>query len=410
MKRNKILIFVENIFTQRDFDRFGIKLLQERGFEITVWDFTPYLHPKVFKKTPTITHSGFDGLKIMDSRKTVRKSLAGLQGLEIVLSFVSYSPKAVWGIYNSPLLRDTHLGVTILGIIPQRVRMSDEETRCDEIRSKPFSLAQRMIRSPDSLVRRPKQFIYDQLKKIVRKTLFSRVKLPDYVLMSGTKAIQYKGYPLKLSTNKIWCHALDYDLYLESETDCPIEEKMAPYAVFLDEFGSFHPDFELFGIAPYYSPEAYFPALVNFFEHVEEKTECKVVIAAHPKSDYDRYPDFFGGRKVIRGDTINLVKNSLFVIAHASTSLNFAVLYSKPAIFLTEDTYHFSFRRQVKASAMSLGKRPINLSGKFPNDLANELTTNQEIYDRYKENYIKRPGTPEKNSWEIFADYCDTVH
>jgi hypothetical protein len=28
------------------------------------------------------------------------------------------------------------------------------------------------------------------------------------------------------------------------------------------------------------------------------------------------------------------------------------------------------------------------------------------VYGKFKEDYIKKAGTPEKNTWDIFADYC----
>src|SRR5659263_764356 len=46
----RIIFFVESSFNQRDYDRFGIETLQKNGFEVEVWDFTPFLHPQVIDK------------------------------------------------------------------------------------------------------------------------------------------------------------------------------------------------------------------------------------------------------------------------------------------------------------------------------------------------------------------------
>ena len=39
----KIIFFIEAHFNQRDYNRFGIPVLLENGFEVEVWDFTPFL-------------------------------------------------------------------------------------------------------------------------------------------------------------------------------------------------------------------------------------------------------------------------------------------------------------------------------------------------------------------------------
>ena len=78
-------------------------------------------------------------------------------------------------------------------------------------------------------------------------------------------------------------------------------------------------------------------------------------------------------------------------------------------IFLTQDSYSDWFRSQIDGLAYSLGQKPINLSESYPVNLTAELTVNEESYSNYIEAFIKKPGSPEKNTWEIFADYCLAV-
>jgi hypothetical protein len=55
-----------------------------------------------------------------------------------------------------------------------------------------------------------------------------------------------------------------------------------------------------------------------------------------------------------------------------------------------------------------LGSIPVDISNK--NIKMTQLPTiNEEKYNLYKENYIKMKGLPEKNTWEIFADYCENL-
>ena len=46
-KITKILYFIESPFNQRDYQRYGVGTFIQDGFEVFVWDFTPFLHPQV---------------------------------------------------------------------------------------------------------------------------------------------------------------------------------------------------------------------------------------------------------------------------------------------------------------------------------------------------------------------------
>ena len=113
--------------------------------------------------------------------------------------------------------------------------------------------------------------------------------------------------------------------------------------MFLDQFLPFHPD-AIFvkKFNPKTTEKKYFPALNKFFDDFEKSTNTKVVIAAHPKSDYENR-NCWGSRKFIKYDSLDLVKNSKFVLAHQSTSLSYAVLLKKKIIFLTSNEYIRSY-------------------------------------------------------------------
>ena len=66
---------------------------------------------------------------------------------------------------------------------------------------------------------------------------------------------------------------------------------------------------------------------MNSFFNMIENNGLKVIIAAHPKSDYKINP--FEGREIYKYKTNELVKNSTFTMAHMSSSINFSVLHNK---------------------------------------------------------------------------------
>lgn len=131
-------------------------------------------------------------------------------------------------------------------------------------------------------------------------------------------------------------------------------------AIFLDEFIPFHSDYLYQKQMAPVTAERYYPLLNNFFDRVEKALDVEVIIAAHPKSWYDKLPDYFNGRRVVKGDTCQLVRGCKAVIAHSSTSVNFAVLYYKPVILITcADLDKDWFGDNIRAMAKELGKKPI---------------------------------------------------
>ena len=122
------------------------------------------------------------------------------------------------------------------------------------------------------------------------------------------------------------CNHFDYDYTLQLE-NIPVPTKK--YALFLDEFLSGHPDFKMQNTKTV-SEKNYFFTINAFFSKIEKEFDLKVIIASHPKADYD--PSTFNGREIIKYKTAELAKHAEFLIAHISTSIGFATIYNKPLL------------------------------------------------------------------------------
>ena len=81
--------------------------------------------------------------------------------------------------------------------------------------------------------------------------------------------------------------------------------------------------------------DKHFKSLNNFFDVIERKYGCKVIIAAHPSSDYSNNP--FGGRTILYHATENLVANSFAVCMHSSNAISYVILYDKPILVLLNE-------------------------------------------------------------------------
>ena len=188
----------------------------------------------------------------------------------------------------------------------------------------------------------------------------------------------------------------------------PLENnpKGGKYAVFIDEYLPFAHDYVYMGLKSPVTPEGYYSLLCKFFSRVEKETGFEVVIAAHPSSMYEKYPDYFEGRRVIRGKTNSLIRDSEFVLMHFSTSISFVVLYNKPVLFfVTKDIEKSKIDiGYVQAFSLELNKGYISIDESYNINWDKELTIDKEAYANYKEKYIKREGTEEKLFWQIVAD------
>jgi hypothetical protein len=225
------------------------------------------------------------------------------------------------------------------------------------------------------------------------------------ILAGGAMSIDFNyRYPVSKKTEILWLHTTDYDKYL-MERKTPVQSDRS-MGVFLDEYLPFHPDFIHLGLSYPSTPEEYYPHLCKFFDLIEREYNVHIVIAAHPKSNYEKHPDYFAGRPVIRGKTVELVQKSGFTIGHMSTSINFAVLFHKPVIFITSNKLQRSFiGPYIELMASQLGKKTINVTNPTLINWDKELSINEKAYMNYMHSYIKRDISEELPFWQIFANH-----
>ncbi|MDA2929389.1 hypothetical protein MYX84_05480 [Acidobacteria bacterium AH-259-O06] len=154
----------------------------------------------------------------------------------------------------------------------------------------------------------------------------------------------------------------------------------------------------------------YLDEMSNLFDLIEIKTGLKVVIAAHPYSNYEKCSFAFGGREIIKGKTVELVAASSMVIMHTTTAVSYAVLFEKPimvvktAEMMKKGFSHYS--DYVDTMAAALGLKAINISDpRWPERLSFCYDTwPRSHYKDYQFKYVKSPHVDEKGVWEIFAD------
>ena len=229
------------------------------------------------------------------------------------------------------------------------------------------------------------------------------IKPADLILAATAKNSHLYYYPIDKSSELLCVHYWDYDVYLdEIKKPFHINKKMG---VFLDEYMSFSIDWVFYNMPSPIKPEEYYPCLCKFFDYLEKSFGVEIIIAGHPRSQYEKHPDYFGGRKVIRNQTAKLVREAGFVLAHQSYSTSYAVLFNKPIIFMTTDKMNQTFMGNFSTKiAGTLGKQIINLNKPIKIDWGKELAIDEGKYASYKHSYIKKNGTEELPFWQVAAN------
>jgi hypothetical protein len=175
------------------------------------------------------------------------------------------------------------------------------------------------------------------------------VKAYDVAFTAGRIAERLHG---KDARNLVPIHHFDIDQMLADRSAPAVE---GPYAVFLDDYLPFHPDFDISNIG-HIEAKPYYAALNDYFSWAERTLGLPVVIAAHPKARYPSNP--FGEREILFGQTQRLVRDASLVFAHGSTAISFAVMYGKPLCLLASPAIkatHFPEYNQMLKTVDLLG-------------------------------------------------------
>lgn len=379
-KITKIIYFIEAPFNQRDYDRFGIEILKENGFEVEIWDFTPFLNPQRSKvKLPDPIY--YEKTHTVPFKNRAQNAISKLSNNCFVVCLISYRFES-YPIYRSLSRNKIKYCVELATVLASS--NNKKKNFLSKLKKITFT----------KLINLGFLYISHKYLGISPATL---------ILASGEKSISFNCYPISIKTEILWIHSLDYDIYIREQKKIPTQVDNY-IGVFIDSCLPFHPDHLTHAGLPPFTPEEYYPAICNFFDFLEKNYNVNIIIAAHPRSHHECYPDYFGRRPVIRGKTVELIRKSKFAILHWSTAVNFCVLFKKPMIFTTTNKLQQIIGTNLETMSSLFGKKVINLNNFLNIDLNENLKIDEKAYLDYKHSYIKRKGSEELPFWQVFAN------
>jgi len=173
------------------------------------------------------------------------------------------------------------------------------------------------------------------------------------------------------------------------------------YLVFLDIMLVDHPDIARSGYSNILDKELYYFKLNKIFEFIEKEMGLPIVIAIHPKANYNNE---FGGRLKIKNETANLVKFSELVITHGSSSVCYALLSSKKIVYIDiNDLFNKNlFLRNIQ-EGLRHSSRMLNAIVIDENSNSGILNKDveTEIYEKFLINYFRKSTDNQLDNFAI---------
>ena len=384
-----IVFLIDDVFSDRDYERYGIDILLDNNIVVTLLDFRLLTNLKFNKE------SDFELDTINDNlNRHVLKNDYELDNIKLPNGiFLIDKRSQVYKTYTSLWFHDR--GAIIVNLMPAVIPVHTW---------RPSVYIYLILVRNKYLIygfKNASLAIIRNLFYLVNKKQESSNNYHDIVVTTGTA--------LKPINNKfeIKSHSFDYDLFIRYSK---IKKQIKKQIVFLDSAIVSHPDYfkpSAPGLDPIPSDsnkDSYYPLIRTFFKKVEEETGMQIVISLHPRLQLDNDMNLnYGNRKIVQHNSAQIVMNSSIVIAHDSTAISFAVLWKKPLITITTNDLEVGARRRpMEALESILGTKRININKAYGR--VNFVKRAQEAlkgYDRYTKKYIKESSNFESISTEI---------
>lgn len=367
MKKPKIIVLTLQVISNRDYKRLGIDTIEENG-ELNIVDFTFLLQPAAFNEQLKYRKKGLNTIFIKNPCQ-LNDINEQFENCDLIISMLGIQSEFNNFIFK--LLRPFEKKLCIVNI-------SAGPTN-------PLNLKFFIFKKLYCRILSEKYFFINKFKKlffIIRRLFFKNITLkPGYLFVCGEEVISNYSNIIDRKTKII--KSCSYDYVLANN----VRKRLLKYKyfVFLDEYIIKHPDHKILNKSVD-KEDLYYKDLNKFFQNFENNFKVKVVIASHPRADLEYNIKKFPKFKVFKGKTPQLIKYSEGCILHSSTSVNFAVIFDKPTLFITTNRM-INRRYENELVASWFNKKPINISNSFS---YNKIIKSIKINKKYKNQYFKK--------------------
>ena len=262
-----------------------------------------------------------------------------------------------------------------------------------------------------------KNFNSDVIKKfikfpwvIINNFIKFKIILAKPSLYFVPNRIWYKNISKNTDSSKIKkIQDYDYQIFRKFNKTAPKKK----FIVFIDQEMDYSFDHRInYSTKPFIDKEDYWGRLDKFLALINKKFNLRPVVAAsHRRNIYDRpikYKFFFD-------KTVQLIKNSKFVIAHDSTALYLAILFKKPIILLTHNDFKKKQTKHYSITTFSkqLGVKMFNLSNlsllKKDFNFNSYLKVNNNKYEKFIKKQFTFKNKNSSSNWDNIKNELEKV-
>jgi hypothetical protein len=392
-----VIYLVEQPLSDWNYSRFGVQRWLDRGWNVEVWDLTQLLNPHIYDdyiSSGKVTKS-FSGYVHISNDEQLFQHCKGISPGTYIADHIGDGfecarvKKHMTG--NGAIRIAAYFGGTPL---------------VNNFSHKLGGLISRINNRVSVLLSMGLLGSFHWISTWIKTQRIKALIGPTIYAVSGEDSI-----PAGLGkSDVIAAHNMDYDLYLKLK-DTP-KQFEGDYALFIDQDVCFHTDFLFDKVMSPITPDKYFFAITRALQIISTELQVSLSIAGHPRTANKKaIQQYFGEIPVHFGATAELIQSCKFVAGHSSTSLQLAVCFQKPVVFLTTNELNLSdIGSAIDLSASLFGKKVINVDDDLKDiDWGKELLIDQEKYSEYKRKLIKLDDTPEKQSWDIVIDHVERL-
>lgn len=392
-----IVFLVSWPLTARDAERFGFALLESRGFLVRAFDVTRLVHGAAKDAEARRGAAALTQVEVFTDLRAFDAAVAEAAPRSVFVDFMrglADIDLEHTRVYRVLARHGARMYVVYAGGVPLPSAMP-------EMRRGWRVLTAKLARASD-----PRALgSYVSRRLIARAERAGFFPRPDRVFASESDVVERylrrRAIPRSALTS---INSFDFDEWAAyvREHGRPAEDGTC---VFLDEGATGHPD-DIILNTDSLDSATYWRSMARLFDVIEAHTALRVHIAGHPRVDYSKHPDAFGGREVVTGRTVELVGRASLVVAHASTSVAFAVLFDRPLLIVRTARMTGRRREVVEAMAAGLGTKAVDVDAPGALD---ELKLDYcrwpaEGREGYKRTYVTSPEAGGRTTWEIVAD------
>ncbi len=391
-KTNKYFVIYSNIFSQKDWVRFGCQHFHDRGYEVVPVEFIPQDSEDRFDGSSNNDYASIDNAIRLKTDIEVDHFMKAIKSSDLLVLMINLKSETRV-LFEKITKYDVNYAVCSLGQIPTRRHFRLGYTNY-------LKKWREILEETRTNIRNYKYFLE---RLFGSESKWIELKGPKWYIKAGcTKTTHLKRAPKLWQAEIISVRTQDAEVAQQCMESPRLIEK--PYAVFLDQRLWDHPDIAVGKNKGFVTKEKYLPAINKLFDKIEKELGLEVVIAAHPKAPKDDKP--YGERQSIKGKSALLVRDADLVISSYSTALAFAVIFRKNLLLCTSEELktHLITGPCIARMSSWLDSEPLNLDSDSAIQAYQIQRTDPYYFDKYYQNFIADKTASSKHIWEFVAE------